>query len=516
MNNQKNISRLKQIITILKDSDLASGMTPQKLYKTLEKLGPTFIKIGQILSTRVDLLPREYCDALAQLRSKVDPMSFQEIQTILKQQYKNVNKVFSHINKKSIGSASIAQVHKAKLVNGKSVVIKIRRPHVEETIDMDVKLMKKAILVLHLNKIIKVMDLNEVIDQMYQTAKEEINFNTEAEHLKKFKLNNKNISYVDCPKVYQNLTTKEVLVMEYIDGIKINEIEKLKANDYNCLKIGEKLSNNYINQAINDGFFHADPHPDNILIKNNQIIFIDLGMMGTLSTKNKALLKQCMKSMVLNNSSEVSRILVQMSTPYGEVDYEKIKMDISSILEEFCSTDLEKIDTKSFLSNMINMLKNNNLRLDKDVTMLIRGIGVIEGVLETLNPKLNLIGVFTQKEEQEVTNLFSRSAIKNMEKNIIKSSKSLAQIPNELLTFINELNNGENKFKLELTDSNKTVDKFEKLLHELIIGILDASLILASSIVDNIIIRRVFLFFIIVLSIWLLIKMYIDHKHNGY
>ncbi len=172
--------RFKEIISILKNSDLLIGITPKKLCDTISKLGPMYIKLGQIMSSRYDLLPKEYCDALSNLRAKVTPMSFEEVSKILKEEYGDTNQIFQSISKTCLGSASIAQVHKAKLKSGEDVVIKVQRNNVYETMSMDVKLLKRAIRLLHLNFIIKTIDLTNVIDEIYNIAKEEMNFQIEA------------------------------------------------------------------------------------------------------------------------------------------------------------------------------------------------------------------------------------------------------------------------------------------------------------------------------------------------
>ena len=182
--------RFKEIVSILKDSDLISGITPEKLCNTISKLGPMYIKLGQIMSSRYDLLPKEYCDALSNLRAKVTPMSFEEVSEILNEEYGDTSNIFQSISKTCIGSASIAQVHKAKLKSGEDVVIKVQRKNVYETMSMDVKLLKKAIRLLHLNLIIKTINLANIIDEIYYTAKEEMNFQIEANHLEEFKDNN--------------------------------------------------------------------------------------------------------------------------------------------------------------------------------------------------------------------------------------------------------------------------------------------------------------------------------------
>lgn len=508
--------RLKEIISILKESNILSGITPEKLYDIISKLGPTFIKIGQIMSNRYDIIPKEYCDELAKLRSDVNPMSFVDVKEILEEQYGNIDDIFESIDTNYLGSASIAQVHRAKLKTGENVVVKVQRNNIYETMSTDVKLLKKAINILHLNSIFKVMDLNEAIDEMFSLAKEEMNFEIEASHLEEFRENNKDINYIGSPIVYGNLVTKKTLVMEYIDGIKLNNISKIKEEGYDLQEIGLKLANNYIKQAIDDGFYHADPHPDNIVIRDGKIVFLDLGMMGRLSNRNKDLLKSCMKAIVRNDIYEIERILLNMSTTYGEVDHIKLRTEIQNIIEKSASTDIKDIDTVEFINSMFAMLKDNNIRLNKNITMLVRGICVIEGTLEVISPNINLFNVLTNKiKEESIVEILSKEAILKTGRNIINAGNTLPKIPNELLNLITDINKGETKFDIEMTNSDKQVDKLEDMLHQVVIGILDAALLLGASMVNSITLRNIYIATAIVLTIWLLIHMIIDRIHKG-
>ena len=508
--------RLKEILSVLKDSNILSGVTPEKIYDIISKLGPTFIKLGQIMSNRYDILPKEYCDILAKLRSDVNPMNFLDVKEILEEEYGNIDDVFSSIDEEYLGSASIAQVHRAKLKTGEDVVVKIQRNNIYETMSIDVKLLKKAINILHLNSIFKVMDLNEAIDEMYTLAKEEMNFEIEAKHLEEFHENNKEINYIGSPIVYSNLVTKKTLVMEYVEGIKLNNIQKLKENEYDLEEIGLKLANNYIKQAIDDGFYHADPHPDNIVIRDGKIVFLDLGMMGRLSEKNKSLLKSCMKAIVKNNIYEIERILLNMSTTYGEVDHIKLRSDIESILQKSASTDIKDIDTVEFINSMFVMLKENNIKLNKNITMLVRGICVIEGTLESISPDLSLFTVLKNKvKEDSFYEFFSKEAIIKSGRDIISAGSALPKIPNELLNLIKDINKGETKFGIEMTNSDKQVDKVEKMLHQVVVGILDAALLLGASLVNSITLRNIYIILAVILTIWLIIQMIIDNIHKG-
>lgn len=515
--NGTSLHRFNEIFKILKNSGLASGITPEKLCNTLEQLGPTFIKIGQILSTRVDLISGEYCDSLSRLRSNVTPLPYSEIENILKEQYGDFNKIFYSVETEPIGSASIAQVHRAVLrENNKSVVIKIKRPNIEKIIFTDIELFKKAVNLLHLNRIIKVMDLNEVLDQLYETTKEEINFEIETSHMIKFyKLHEKDRS-INCPYVYEKLCKNNIIVMDYINGIKINDIEFLKAKNYKLDVIANKLSDNYIKQAITYGFFHADPHPDNIIISGAYIVYIDFGMMGKLTSKNKDLLKKCVRAIVFKDYKEVARILVNMSTKLDEIDYDLLSDDIANILEEFGDLELESISTSKFISDMFVMLRRNHLVLDKDVTLLIRGIGIIEPVLKNLNPQISLFKVLIRSEEGKIDDLFDRDKLKIKSKELLKSAYDLASIPNETISLLKSINNGDAKFKVEMSDSNKHVDKLENLVHELILGFIDGCLIIATVLTSDKMFKNIFFIGVIIITLWLIIKMIIDISHRGY
>ncbi len=229
--------RLKEIIKVLSDNNITEGMNPKKLCKILEELGPTFIKIGQILSTRVDLLSDDYIEELSKLRSKVNPLEFSLIKQILNEAYGDVGKYFKSIDEVPIGSASIAQVHVAYLKSGEKVVIKIKRPNIDETFKTDIILLKEAVTYLHLNKFVKVMDLNLVLDDLYNTTLQELDFSNEVNNLIKFKDNNSNEENIDSPIVYTDLCRNNTIVMEYINGLMINEISKLKVKGYSLKNI---------------------------------------------------------------------------------------------------------------------------------------------------------------------------------------------------------------------------------------------------------------------------------------
>lgn len=508
------LKRLDEMKNILLRYDLKSGLTPGMVRSILEELGPTFIKLGQILSTRMDLIPKEYCEELAKLRGHTKALPKEVIVQILRECYDDFSHVFSEVGE-CIGSASIAQVHRARLMDGTDVVVKVCRPGVYEKMEQDVRLLKKAIQIMHIHLFVRVIDLNAVLDEMLAVALEESNLLIERDHFLQFKKMNQDRSFVYVPQVFSDISNEKVLVMEYIDGIKIDDVMRLKKEGYDVLEVSYQLSDNYMKQALEDGFFHADPHADNLFLYQGKITYIDLGMVGVLSKNMRLLLKKCIRAIMNEEYDVVCSSLLLMSTHSKDVDMEKLEQDVASILEKYSNEDLAEIDVTKFVGEMFRMLQENHLKLDSSITMLVRGILVIESTLERLNPNLSLIQVILNYVfENEL--VIDSAKVMNGAKEIVNTSREVMALPKEIRQFFKSFNQNHGKVKIEMSASSKEVDKLENLLHEFIIGLLDASLILGYNLQKNIPERRVLLVFIVGLSIWLLIKMFIDFIRSGY
>lgn len=508
--------RLEEIIKILNSKNIIKDYSPKNVKETIELLGPTFIKLGQIMSTRDDLIPSNYTKELKSLCSDVLPMDFSIVEKILKQQYKN-KEIFSYVSKKSIGSASIAQVHKATLKTGQKVVIKVQRLQIDEMMSLDIKLLKKANSILHIDKLLgNIIDLDKVIEEIYNVAKEEMDFTKEESNILEFDNNNKDIEYIYVPKTYPEYTTKKVLIMEYIEGMFINNTKELEEEGYNLKDLAKMLATNYIKQAIDDGFFHADPHADNIKVLNNQIIFIDFGMMGRISIQNKNLLNRCIKAILDEDIHEIEEVLLIMNTNDEEIDKVLLYADIKKVLAKNKTTGIKEISIVSFIKDLLKVFNDNAITLPKDITMLVRGIVVIEGVLKEIDPTINLESAL--KTHIKVDDYISKEKIQNYILKLTKSGIDLTLLPKEVLTLLKGINNGEMRFNLELNDSKHQLDKIEKLVHELIITILDVAFIIAIAIIlMNRKSSLPFMFYIFLTlfslcSIWLIFTLYHDKK----
>ena len=205
-----------------------------------------------------------------------------------------------------------------------------------------------------------------------------------------------------------------------------------------------------------------------------------------------------------------------MSNSKYEIDHTKLRIDIEKILDKNATTNINDINTMEFINSMFNMLRKHNLKLDRNITMLIRGIGVIEGSLESVSPNINLFMVLSNKiREESISELMSKDTISKAGSDILSLGSSLPKIPNELLNLITDINRGETKFDIEMTNSDRQIDKLESMLHQIIIGVLDAALLLGASMVESEILRNIYFIAAFILSLWLIIKMLVDYFHKG-
>jgi len=241
-NDQTDASRLQEVIGILAKHNIVKGLTPNRLRAIIEDLGPTFIKLGQIMSMRSDILPEDYCKELKKLQSEVIPMKYSVICDVIEESLgQEISTIFRVIEKEPLGSASIAQVHKARLHTGEWVVVKVQRQGVRDVMSRDILLLKKAKVIMKIaSRTGDVIDFDTLLDELWSTTQEEFDFLMEASRLETFYENNREITYVSCPKVYRHVTTSRVLIMEYIDGIPISKADQLLEEGYDLVEIGTK------------------------------------------------------------------------------------------------------------------------------------------------------------------------------------------------------------------------------------------------------------------------------------
>lgn len=362
---------------------------------------------------------------------------------------------------------------------------KIQRKDIYESMYRDVNLLKKALSMINLSKLMgNVIDFNMVLDEMWKVALEEMDFLVETNNMEKFKKYNKDIKYISCPYVVKQYTNSKILIMEYIDGIRIDNIEQLKENGYDLSEIGIKLTNNYIKQLLEDGFFHADPHPGNIQVKGGKIFWIDLGMVGTLSLYDKEMLMKVVKAFVEKDINEIKTVLLIMGKPKGNVDEEKLYNDLDSIVNKYSNMSMKEMNLTVIIEEFMTLAKEHNITMPKGISLFARGLLTIQGVIAILCPEIDLIEILTNfLNNNLMKSIDIRKEILSIGKEILCSSKKSIGIVTELSNLINTIIKGQSKINLKILRLEESLNYIDKMVNKIIVAMITTGLLIGSSLI---------------------------------
>ena len=471
--------------SVLKKYKITQGLTPEKLRLILQELGPTYIKLGQIMSLHSDILPKEYCEELMKLCSDVEPMPFEQVEEVLYESFGcKWNEIFSRIDKKPLGAASIAQVHYAVLKNGDEVVVKVQRKGIHDIMSRDITMLHKAVRLVPPVPIKGIVDFDMVLDEMWAVAQEEMNFLTEASNMEEFARNNKDIVFAATPCLYREYTTSCVLVMEYIDGYRIDDKENLQKDGYDLNEIGSKLVDNYIKHVIEDGFFHADPHPGNVHIRDGKIVWMDMGMMGRLSERDKKEIGKAVTGIALNDIGMIQDAVLAVGDFRGEPDTARLYKDIRMLIDKYGNQEMGQIDVAVFMQELMEIMKTNKIALPHGFTMLARGLTQMEGVLADIAPSINMVEIAAARlKEQMWQNFDWKSELKNTGKTLYKSAHRAITLPQQLAHIIEEYERGQTRINLDMHSSDQLSGLLHRLVRNIVMGLWVMALLISSSIV---------------------------------
>ena len=481
---QGSATRLREMVEVLRVRDIVHGITPEKLRLILEDLGPTFVKLGQIMSMRPDFLPQEYCDELMKLQTEANPLPFSVIEKVIEQEYqRRWTRIFRSIDEGALGSASIAQVHRAVLLDGEKVVIKVQRPGVHDVMGKDIVLLKRAAGILKiLGPAQDVVDFSMVLDELWAIAKQEMDFVMEANHIEEFRHANQDADFVSCPKVYRHLTTQHVLVMEYVDGIQIDDVAGLKAAGIDARRIGERLGENYVKQIVEDGYFHADPHPGNIWVRGGKIVWLDLGMMGRLSNKDRAAIRKAIFALAQHDVFEMKAAVLSLGVPQERIDHARLYQDIDTLIAQYGDLDFRSLKMGILSRQIMNVLRSHHIAIAPGISMFCRGVMTIEGVMRLVCPEVSFVEILAHSMELSFAKGFNwrEEAGKAKREGYILLRKSL-QLPEQISDILKMTLSGQTKVNLELTGADEPLARLNKMINKLIIALLSAALLLGSS-----------------------------------
>ena len=481
-----NRARLREITAVLRKHHITRGVTPEKLRAILEELGPTYVKLGQIMSLHSDVLPQRYCDELMKLTSEVTPMPFSEVEEVINRSYReDWRNIFASIEHNTLGSASIAQVHKARLLDGRDVIVKVERKGIYDTMARDIGLLKRAVGILPpIGGLKNVVDLEMVLDELWSTAQEEMDFLKEAANMEEFARNNQGINYIRCPKLYHEYTTSRVLVMEYIGGCPVDDKNKLLAEGYDLGEIGRKLVNNYIKQVMEDGFFHADPHPGNVKVMDGKIVWIDMGMMGRLTYRDRNLMATAVRAIAVGDIAVLESTILELGDVQGKIDSGKLYGELRDLMDRYGNASMGSIDAVEFFKDVMEIMKGNNIRLPHGMTMLVRGLTQMQGVLLNISPDINMAEIAAGRLREEMLQNFDwKKEAGKTGRRIYKAAGRTLDIPPLVKIALEEYLKGQARINMELDSTRKFSQLMRRLVRNLVMGLWVMALLISSSII---------------------------------
>lgn len=522
------LKRLAQIAQIVNQFDIVHGLTPVKMRLMFEALGPTFVKVGQILSMRSEILPQSFCDELAKLRADADPMPYGTVLQVLEDEYgRPAGEIFDHIDATPLGSASLAQVHRAKLTTGEDVAVKVQRPGVRETMAQDVSIMRTiARIAAKTMPSAQVVDLSGVVEELWDTFEAETDFMIEARNLAEFKRFCEHYKYMDCPKPYSDLCTEHVVVMDYVEGISVSHPDELIEAGYDLKEIGTKLVDNYATQVLDEGFFHADPHPGNIMVRGGRIVLLDLGMTGRLNAKTRSVLKDMIFAVAKQDSPALADGLLRFAGAEADPeDYPALLADLDVIVKEFGTVDLAELDIAAMLTALTQMAQRHGIEVPSTVTTVGRALVTLEGLLDEFIPDVNMIQIIS---DHIAASTSKKDFVKDEAKSLVveghQALHSLLAAANELKVASRMLTRGQLRVNMEMVGSQEPIHLLANMVNRLTMALIVVGLFIGSSIVYYAGIKPVifgipivgFMGYVIafVLSVWIVFDIYFKGRSN--
>lgn len=468
------------------DEIVSKGTVYERIRLALEELGPTFVKLGQSFSNREDLLPPEMIQELQKLQDRVEVVHM-NVEEILENEFDiSVKDYFKEINPNPIATASIAQVYKGFLLTGEEVILKIKKPDILPVIEDDLLLIKDLVkLISTYSEIGSKLNLKQAVSTFEKSLLEEISLVNERNNIHQFALNFKNNKDTFVPKIYDEFCNNNVLCMEFIDGIKITDTASLQKHGIDPVTVSETGLQLFVSQILDYGFFHADPHAGNILVKKDgKVVFIDFGAVGKIQPNDKEILENMIISFVAKNPKKIVRYLKKMAVSYEIPNDRKFENDVEEVISFVHSTSLKDINPQVIMNKMKDVLKENRLYMPDYFYLLFKGIGLIEGVGRTINPDLDVVQSLNPYARKIFTKKISPEKVfkKGLEK-IQNFTDNVDDIPKELRSVLQKLDDDQFTISSEIKNIEKTNQLIKSSIINLILTMILGANIIATAIV---------------------------------
>ncbi|MCX2451428.1 AarF/UbiB family protein [Pedobacter sp. PLR] len=467
------------------NNEYASLTVYERIRMTLEELGPTYVKFGQAFSIREDLLPKEMIVELQKLQDNVEAKPI-AVRTLLSEDLNiDPEAYFLHIDEIPFASASISQVYKATLITGEDVILKIKRPGIREVVTSDMLIMKDiAKLLISYSDVFRRINLVEVLEAFEKSIFHELSFVNELDNIERFSRNFKGQRSIYLAKVFPELSNDNILCMEFIEGAKITDKQAIIRMELKPAQIAENGLDLYLVQVLEHGFFHADPHPGNLIVlQSGQIAFIDFGSMGSMMPIEKEMLEDFISHFMAQDARRLIMTLKRMALRFNVKDENQLERDIHGFFNLLEGASLQEMDIKEVLTKFSAILNQNEILMPDHLYLLVRGIVLIEGIGRALVPDLNIVESLRPYILKIALRKLSPDEMKKNALNLLRTlTEAMKTMPEEFQSVLSKLNNGELKVIQEVPQLERTRKMMGSLMNRLIMALLLSGLLIGSAI----------------------------------
>ncbi len=460
--------------------------TPQRIRRVLEELGPTFIKLGQILATRVDVFPPAFIAEFEKLQDQAPPIPFDDLLAQVEEDIGgSIDEIFAEVDREPLAAASIAQVHKAVLRDGTPVILKIRRPGLRKIIESDLRLLHRIVEIAESESPeLRRFHPREIVRQFNQSLRRELDFAGECRNAERIAASLPADYHVKIPKVYWEWTGERINVQEYIDGIQGRDMEAVEKAGLDRKLLADRGTRAVLKMIMEDGFFHADPHPGNVFyLKDNELAFIDFGMVGRITEERREQVVSLLYGMVNHAPAKVAEILEDWSNHIYSDD-QMLIVEIEAFVDQYSSLALKDLSLTAMLSDLMALLRDHKLILPGDLALLIKAYITLDGLGRHLNPEFNTL-VFAAPYVQEI--MLERYRPEEIAKrgwrNMISLVDLISSLPKDLRKLLHATRKGALQVDINVTHLDYYVNRTDNAVSRLTMGIITAALIIGSSII---------------------------------
>jgi ubiquinone biosynthesis protein len=468
------------------DAAAARRTIPQRLRHTFEDLGGTYIKVGQFLSGRADILPPAYIEELSKLLDAAPPVPSDEIREVIEDELDApIETLFATFDDTPIASASIGQVHRATLADGQEVVVKAQRPGVQEVIETDLDLfLRQARFLERHSETMRGYNLMGITQELARSLREELDYQIEGRNAERLRANLSSDGRFVVPQVFWGLTTHRVITMQYIDGIKFSEMDRLREEDYDLTSVAQVVVEGYLKQVFVDGFYHADAHAANLMVVDLQIGFLDFGNVGQLTPHQKDMLGDMFLQILDEDAGGLARTVVKMGATRGRPDLEEMERDLQRLLVRYWGTSLEQLPVGEMLAEVFETAHQHRVYLPGDLALLARTIITMEGTARSLDPDFLLVDAVRPFAVRLLREKFSPVRASRRTFRTLRQAADLAQsFPLRLDDLLDQVEQGEFTVGVEVRKLNELISAVRNIAVLLVYAMVVAALVIGSALI---------------------------------